>query len=797
MSYPNPLAPKAEKDSKKYGLQFAKYIETEWVHSGKFESRNKIYRENDAYCEDNVPIDKFKRMFGMDADKIWTGMSWKYVSVVPKFVNVVKDSLKDDLFSVRAVAMDLQSSEERKKYRNRLKTAMYGREAIESVSAITGMNLMPDYVPDSVDELDLHMQLKYKQSRETAAELIIDRVQTLNGMTELNSELKEDLMRYGIGAVRVNADPNYGVTLDRQNPHTFIYSLDTTYTRNKKGSYYFASIQQVTSSELTRLSQGELTEKEIANIYNTHPYESALYQDTDSKERLVSVMHFCFKTSIKDVFKRKKNNLTKKDDTFVLHPDSKSVIISGYRDVWYEGYYILGTELVFGYRMMRDMIRKSKNIMQVLPPYVVYQITTPCIVSQLKAFNDDAQIALLKLRHLVLNARPQGFEINIDALQKLDVGGGMALTPIEVLDIYNQTGNLLYSTRNFDMEESGYQSNIRPIASTLGEVSHLINVYNNALNMCYEVTGVNRTRDGSSSTANTLLGVSEMALEQSNTATKLYLDAVKDINKGVAEIILNRSQQLSLYGERMCDEICSIFFDESDEVQSEVKSIHKYNFDVHIDMQPTQKEYQQLQVNIQNAVQAGQISLVDAIDIQNIKNLKLASDYLKIAMDKRHKQQLIEQQQMEQAKVQAQAQADIAIKQAEMQKTQMELQARQYEAQFQAQQTQMEIKLKTEAELILMDRKYQYEMQLAQMQVQANSELNKFKEDAKDKRIDKQSTQQSKMITQRQYQTSPMDFEQETRDKQIQAQQSQIPPQNPPIQPPQQYETSIPTEQGT
>lgn len=793
MSYPNPLAPKAEKDQKKYGLQFAKYIENEWVQSRRFETRNKVFRENDAYCEDNVPIEKFKRMFGMDADKIWTGMSWKYVTVVPKFVNVVKNSLKDDLFSIRAVAMDVQSSEERKNYKNRLKTAMYARDAMEMLSNVTGMNLMPSYIPDSVDELDLHMQLRYKQSRETAAEMIIDRVETLNNMPELNSELKEDLMRYGIAAVRINADPNYGVVLDRCNPHTFIYSLDSSGTRNKKGSYYYANIQKVTLAELQRLSQGELTEEEMQSLYNTHPYENAFVSEIDRKERLVSVMHFCFKTSIKDVYKRKKNNLTKKEDTFTLHPESKSVIISGYRDVWYEGYYVLGTEYIFGYRMMRDMIRKTKNIMQVLPPYIVYQITTPCLVSQLKAYNDDAQIALLKLRHLVISARPQGYEINIDALQKLDIGGGMALTPIEVLDIYNQTGNLLYSTRSFDMEESGYQSNIRPIASTLADINTLINAYNNALNMCYEVTGVNRVRDGSSSTANTLLGVSEMALEQSNTATELYLEAIKDINKNIAEIILNRSQQLSLYGERMCDEICSIFLDASDEVESEAFSIHKYNFDVHIDMQPTQKEYQQLQINVQNAVQAGQITLNDAIDIQNIRNLKLASDYLKIAMDKRHKQQVQEQQQMEQLRIKAQAEADIAVKQADMQKTQMELQAKQYEAQFDAQRVQMEIKLKTESELILMDRKYQYEMQLAQMQVQANTELNKFKEDAKDKRIDKQSTQQSRMITQRQYQTSPMDFEQETQAKQQMQMQQQM--QQPPVQPQQQYETAIPAEE--
>lgn len=792
MSYPNPLAPKSEKDQKKYGLQYAKYIETEWVSSRRFDNRNKFYRENDAYCEDAVPIDKFKMMLGMADDTIWTGMSWKYVSVVPKFVNVVKNSLKDDLFSIRALAMDVQSSEERKKYRNRLKTAMYARDAIEAVNQATGLNMMPDYVPDTVDELDLHMQLRYKQSREIAAELIIDRVETLNGVPELNSELKEDLLRYGTAAVRVNPDPQYGVVLERCNPHTLIHSIDTSRTRNKKGSYYFADIRKVTLPELARLSQGELSEEDMKNICNTSPYENAHISEVEHKEKIISVMHFCFKTSIRDVFKRKKNNLTKKEDTFTLHPESKSVIISGYRDVWYEGYYILGTEYIFGYHMMRDMIRKTKNIMQVLPPYIMYQITTPCLVSQLKSFNDDAQIALLKLRHLVLSARPQGYEINIDALQKLDIGGGMALTPIEVLNIYNQTGNLLYSTRNFDMEESGYQSNLRPISSTLGDISQLINTYNNAINMCYEVTGVNRVRDGSSSTANTLLGVSEMALEQSNTATELYLEAIMDINKRMAEVILNRSQQISLYGERMCDEVCDIFLDESDEVQSEALSLHKYNFDVHIDMQPTQKEYQQLQINVQNAVQSGQINLNDAIDIQNIKNLKLASDYLKIAMDKRRKIQLIEQQQMEQMKIQAQAEADIAVQQAAMQKTQMEMQAKQMETEMLIQSKQAEIKLQTEADLILLDRKYQYEMQIAQINVQANTELNKFKEDAKDKRLDKQSTQQSRMITQRQQNTSPMDFERETRLKNEGITQT---PQTPPVQPSQQYATFIEEEQ--
>ena len=166
-----------------------------------------------------------------------------------------------------------------------------------------------------------------------------------------------------------------------------------------------------------------------------------------------------------------------------------------------------------------------------------------------------------------------------------------------------------------------------------------------------------------------------------------------------------------------------------------------------------------LENNIQMALQQQLIELADAIDLREIKNIKLANQLLKIRRKKKQdKDQAIQERNM---KLQSQTnqQAAQAASQGEIQKNQanaeMEMQLEQMKAQLESQKMQQEVMYKKE----LMQFEFEMNMQLKKMEVEAVKGKEKQKEDRKDQRTKIQATQQSEMIDQRNNGKSPKNFE--------------------------------------
>lgn len=744
---PDPFATNSEKQSKAYGLGYAQFIQSEWIANGKLAARNTKFKRHEAFKNNEVDIDKYKHILGMCSERVWTGMNWAFTPIAPKFVNVIKEGFSYELFKINAKAVDAISQKERNACKKNLRAEMRTADFTRQISAATGTDYTPAYTPESEEELNVYMQLKYKQPREIASELIINRIMDLNGWDETINAITEDIITNRIGAAKVTPDKNYGVKIERIEPKNLIYSCDTKNSRNKKGTFYFGETKTYTKDEILRLADGEITPEDLKKTAGRD----------DSK--LVDVLYFCFKTTVDQTYKRKKNSLIPKQREFQLHPQSKSRIVKGRYDVWFEGYYIIDTDLMWGYRLMEDMVRPTGDINRVMPPYAIYELSVPSVLENIIPFCEDAHISVLKLRHLVIRAKPKGFEINIDALQQIDLGGGKPLTPAEVIEIYDQTGTLLTSTRGFDEEDRNFGQVLKDINSSLGtDLMQLIGAYNQAVNMCYEVSGLNRVRDGSAPLNGTLVGTQQVALTMSNNATKHILNGLISIEKDIAEIALNRSQQIAMYDKTFSDNILQSFLDCDDKIKHELISSHRYKFDVLIQVAPDQVQKQSLDTNIMAAIQSQQITLSDSIDIKSIDNIKLANEYLKIRMNKREKTRQQYQIQAIQAKEQARAQANAEIQNADMQKLKMQAQLLQMQAQSDISVNNAKIEKQTEAQLIIMNKDFTYKTKLQSQALQTSAELNLFKESAKDRRIDQQSQNQSQLIFQRQNQTTPKKF---------------------------------------
>jgi hypothetical protein len=190
-----------------------------------------------------------------------------------------------------------------------------------------------------------------------------------------------------------------------------------------------------------------------------------------------------------------------------------------------------------------------------------------------------------------------------------------------------------------------------------------------------------------------------------------------------------------------------------------MSNLHLHDFGIFLELAPDDEEKQRLENNIQIALQQNSINLEDAIDIREVRNIKLANQLLKI---RRKQKQVLDQQQAQQniqAQAQANAQASQAATAAEMQKQQAlsqgEAQLEQVKSQLAMQKMEREAQIKKE----LMELEFQMNLRLRQAEVDSTKQREKEKEDRKDERTKIQATQQSELIDQRKNDSGPKDFE--------------------------------------
>jgi hypothetical protein len=781
--FPNPFASNAEKDSETYGLGYGKFIEQEWLYgdsNSKYIKRKNRFQYLEDLRKNEVDVSKFKDILNINQDKAWTAIDWSFVPIIPKFVDVITDGFDSDLFKVLATGVDEVSQRERSQYKKNLETDMLTQDFSQQFSQDTGIDFTPKgYVPETPEELDLHMQMGYKQAREIASELIVDKVFKLNYWKETFNHVMQDIVTFRVGAVKNEVDKDYGIVQKYINPKYLIYSYDNENSRDKRGSYYYGEVKIVKVEDVKKAAPGKFTQEELqamANNYTGRLGNGDAFRETEYLNFNVEIIKFCFKTTHNETYKKKyKSNLIKKDDTWELHPNSKSKKVSGTYDVWYEGNYVVGSNHIYGYRLMEDMIRPSDDINKVLPPYTVYETNTPSMVERMEKFANEIQITVLKLQQLIATAKPQGNLINIDALQEIDLGTGGLLKPIEALDIYNQRGDLLYAGRGIDGERIDVP--IQQLKNGIGsDLQQLMNYYNYNVQMLYDVTGLNRVRDGSAPTDRSGLGASRLALSMSNTATKHILNGALSILEREAQIVISRIQQMNIYGNEFDKSIKNALGRDNVQVLRDAYKLSEHKFDIDIEVAPTEEEKMELKDSLSMSVQSGAIDIPDKIDIEGTNNLKLANELLKIKIKKRRREDQQTKERQIALQGQSQAQAAQAQSQAAMQQKQVELQFDQQKQQFEAQMKAMLMSKEYELDALRDKQKFIYEKELKMMDNQVQYGKEKYKEDRKDKRTEIQATQQSEMIDQRTFDKPSKNFEAEGEMKRMFEQQ--VPPTN-------------------
>ena len=775
-SFPNQVVSDEVKASYDYGLQVSRAIEQEWFNQGRGNGNRYLNNWNSfhtlrLYARGEQSVQKYKDELSINGDLSYLNLDWKPIPVISKFVDIVVNGMSNKTYEISAFAQDPFSVKSRTEYAAAVEEDMNNKVMLQNIKQAMNIDMARtgnlEDLPENKEELDVHLQMTTKQSVEIAEEEVINNVLAFNKYDQTKKRLAQDLTTIGIGAVKTSFNNSEGIVTDYVDPANLIYSY--TEDPNFEDIYYVGEVKSISLAELKKQFPS-ITLSELEKIQDMPGNSQYVTNWGNYDANTIQVLYFEYKTYSDQVFKIKKTEqglekTLEKSDTFNPPENDNFERVSRTIEVLYSGAKILGTNTMLKWEMSENMTRPTADTTKVMMNYCIsaprmYKGRIESIVSKITSFADMIQITHLKLQQVMSRIVPDGVFLDMDGLAEVDLGNGTTYNPAEALNMYFQTGSVVGRSLTQDGELNRGKIPVQELSSSSGQakIQSLIGTYQYYLQMIRDVTGLNEARDGSAPSKDALVGLQKMAANASNIATKHVLDSLlyltvrtcENISLKVADVIENPLTENALTN------AISTF---NTKTLEELMNLQLHDFGIYLELEPEEEEKALLEQNIQVALQTQAIQLSDAIDIRQIKNIKLANQFLKLRQTQKIKRE--QEQQQKNIQAQAQANAESAEKAAmyEVQKQQAltaeKVSIEQAKSQFEIQRMQTEAQIKRE----LMAEEFQYNIQLAQAQMGAAQAKEQEIEDRKDKRIKMQGTQQSELINQRQTDGLPKDFE--------------------------------------
>jgi hypothetical protein len=781
-SFPSQAVSDLEKQTLEYGAKVGNAIEQEWFNtndgydsrnsSGRYETSRRSFHTLRLYARGEQSVRKYKDELSVNGDLSYLNLDWKPVPIIPKFVDIVVNGMADRSYDIKAYSQDPASIKQRTEYVTKIAEDMMAKPFNDAVAGQLGIDIYQtdqSKLPETTEELELHMQLEYKQSIEIAEEEAINSVFDRNKYEHIARRINNDLTVIGIGAAKSCFNKAEGIKVEYVDPVDLVYSnTDSPYFDD---IYYVGEVKEIYINELKK-EFPELTDAQLDEYKNSGAYYNSKsgYNSKKDEENSVTVLYFEYKTFANQVYKVK-NTATggkkaiEKNDTFNPPASDDFEKVDRAIEVIYEGVKVIGSKDLLKWELKKNMIRPKADTTKAQMSYAIcaprmYEGRIESLVSRMTNFADMIQITHLKLQQVLSKMVPDGVYLDADGLAEVDLGNGTNYNPAEALNMYFQTGSVIGRSMTQDGDMNRGSIPIRELNTNGGgnKISSLISTYNYYLQMMRDVTGLNEARDGSMPDKNALVGLQKLAAANSNTATRHLLQSSLYITLSMAECISMRISDVIEYSPTKESFVKSLGkFNVS--TLEEMSKLYLHDFGIFLELAPDEEEKAMLENNIQVALQSGQIFLEDAIDIREVRNIKLANQLLKI---RRKKKQDLDQQQAQaniQAQSQANAQAAQAAAAADLQKQQALTESK---AQLEQIKSQLEIaKLEREAAIKkeLMQYEFEINKQLQDAQLAIAKNKDKFKEDRKDERTKIQASQQSELINQRKTNAPPKNFE--------------------------------------
>ena len=779
--FPSQVVSDAEKASWEYGERVAQAIEQEWFSQGRTNGNRYLttwnnYNRLRLYARGEQPTQKYKDELSINGDLSYLNLDWKPVPIVSKFVDILTNGISNKDYDINAFAQDPAALSNRTNYAEMLAQDMFARESMQKIvekldTALFNTTIPEDKLPQNIEELELHMQLNYKQSIEIAEEEVINQVLDYNKWDLTRRRVNYDLVTCGIGAVKTNFNNSNGITVDYVDPAYLIYSY--TEDPNFEDIYYVGELKAVTLPEIAKQfpNLDDATLERIQEYQGDKTYMYG-YGYGPWDQNTIPLLYFEYKTYSDQVFKIKETEYglikaIEKPDTFNPPANDNFERVGRTIETLYRGVKVLGTNMLLRWEMCPNMTRPNADTTKVEMNYAIcaprmYKGRIDSTVNRITGFADMIQITHLKLQQVIARMVPDGVFLDMDGLAEVDLGNGTNYNPSEALNMYFQTGSVVGRSLTQEGELNRGKVPVQELATGSGQakIQSLISTYNYYLQMIRDVTGLNEARDGTLSDKDTLVGLQKLAAQASNIATRhinnaslyLTLRICENISKKVSDML-----DFPLTANALKNSITAF----NTITLEQIDKLNLHDFGIFLDLEPDEEEKAQLEQNIQVALSSGGIDLEDAIDIRQIRNLKLANQMLKQKRKRKLARERQMQMEMNQQQAQANSQASQAAAEAEVQKQQAltseKVNFEQAKSQFEIQRMQTEAEIKRQ----LMAEEFNYQLQLEQLKTQRETDREKQIEDRKDKRTRIAGTQQSQMISQRKNDSLPINFEQQ------------------------------------
>ena len=780
-NFPDPLASTEAKTAKSYGLKYARAIESQWGHTDDhgsiFRRRLDEFERYRDYANGTQDTKIYKQILNSldpnNGDGTLLNIDWSPVPIIPKFVKIVVNKILSKNPYPNVEAIDPLSITEKERKKAEVKFNVDNKDMLQQAQMAgldIGTNL--EQIPDTPEEAEIFLASNVKTNAEIAAQIAANLTLEWNEYNHtIHRRAVTDLVSVGMGVTKTDYDPNYGLVAKYVDPAYFIHSYTEDPLMNDLT--YAGHVKRLTISELRRLAGDEFTEEEytqmarnVQNKYANDPNKlSHSYYDRNLQrtifgydEYIVEVMDFEF-LSVDDVFYESKESRfgnvgfyykgmvyqPPKESVFDRKPTRMSFV------TLYGGSFIVGTDKLYGYGMKHNQPRNIHDITRTRLSYSAVAVNMrrmipKSMVSGIVGFADQLQITHLKIQQSVAKAKPDGLIIDIEGLENVQLGQGGDLQPLEIQDIYEQTGIFYYRSKN---PEGGFQNPpIREIGNAIRNIEAYVGIYNHYLRMIRDATGINEVVDASTPKGDALVGVRQQAIEASNNATYDITHASMMLYKKVVEYIVKCMQIMP--PQSVIYRVYENAIGKSNmDVLASFRDLPMYNFGVSVVPEMSDSDKMYLEANIQQSLAQGEIDLEDALSIRRLKDVDQAEQLLVVRRKKRIKQKQDiaaqnsqMQSQMNQQSVQASAQA---AAQTEEVKSQLEMQR---------------LNLESQIKMQLLEREYQLKIELAKAEGESRMAVNQEERDfrmnvegqreqAKDSRVKKQAVEQSKLISQR------------------------------------------------
>jgi len=788
-SFPDPLAPSEQKQSKAYGLNYAKAVYRQWgkmdQQNSIFGNRKRTFERNRRYANGTQDTAIYKSLLTSldpnNGDGSMLNIDFTPVPILPKFVRIVVNKILSLSPYPNLEAIDPLSSSEKDASRKKVDMLVQSKRIISKIEEKTGVSIgmSSELIPESLEESEIFIDNNIKSSSEIAAQLGTNLTLEWNDFND--STLRRcvnDLAITGMAVVKRSNDPNHGIKTDYIDPINFVHSF--TEDPDFGDLTYAGHVRYVPIHELKRMAGDQFTEDEFKEIadkaqkkygYDAGKMNQSSYDRVNNQsnfgydEYMVEVLDFEFMSVDCEYFENKESRygnvgFYSKGENYKGPQNSvfnRDVVKLESASV-YGGCYVLGTDFLFNYSKKTNI---PKNIHDISKTNLSYSVCSTNILDMMPksmvdsciGFADQLQLTHLKIQQAVSKAKPDGIIIDIEGLENVQLGKGGELQPLDLHDIYEQTGVFYYRSKN---PEGGFQNPpIREIGNSIRNINELIGLYNHYLKMIRDATGINEVMDASSPKGDALVGVRQQALAAANNAIyditnssmilykKVCSDVVKCLQVIHPDSVLYRIYENSIGKENMS-------------VLSSFRNLSMYNFGVRVIKEMEEAERQYLEQNIQIALSQKEIDLEDAISVRQLKDINQAERLLVVRRKKRMamSQQAAMQNSQQQAQIQQQS-------------AQATSQAKQQEMQLQSQLTAQELQLRSELEAKLEGVKHEFNKEIEMIKAQSaesrskqdrdlKSNLDLEKEDRKDERVKKQAVEQSKLLSQRQGERSEL-----------------------------------------